>query len=112
MNKNLMKMGATTKARALVDKNCGTTWKVVAAGSAVLAALLARKTAEVAWKAATGHPAPATPKHPDAKWPEALAFAMASGALVGAAKLVATRKAAESWRSMTGVLPPGLEELV
>jgi hypothetical protein len=96
----------------LPTKHAGTTWKVVAAGTAMLAAMGARKVTEVAWRKTTGHPPPASPKHPDSTWPEALAFAMASGALVGAAKLVATRKAASGWRRMTGVLPPGVEKVV
>ena len=91
-------------------KDCSTTWKVVAAGAGVLAAVAGRKATEVAWRAATGRKPPVSPKHPDSTWPEALAFAMVSGALVGAAKLVVTRKAAASWRSMTGVLPPGLAD--
>ena len=92
--------------------NSGMTWKVVAAGSAMLATVVARKATEVVWKKAARREPPSSPKHPDSKWAEALVFAAVSGAIAGAAKLVATRKAAESWRSLTGVLPPGLDELV
>ena len=99
-------------AGAKKPANSGMTWKVVAAVSAMGASALARKATEVAWRKAARREPPSSPKNPDSKWAEALAFAAISGAIGGAAKLVATRKAAESWRSMTGVLPPGHDELV
>lgn len=89
----------------------GLAWKLVAAGAAMAATALARKATEAAWRRAARREPPTSPKHPDSKWAEALAFAALTGAVAGAAKLVATRKAAASWRSVTGVLPPGLDEL-
>jgi hypothetical protein len=36
---------------------------------------------------------------------------VASGAAIGVARLLATRKAAEYWRRSTGNLPPGMDEV-
>jgi hypothetical protein len=44
-------------------------------------------------------------------WGEALVWAMASGAAIGVARMLATRVAASTYRITTGHLPPGLEEV-
>ncbi|MGH3342881.1 MAG: DUF4235 domain-containing protein [Carbonactinosporaceae bacterium] len=85
-------------------------WKVLATGSTVLAAFAARKVITTAWKATTGHEPPANPESRETTWGEALAWAMASGAVVGVARMLAARKAADYWERATGELPPGLEE--
>jgi hypothetical protein len=43
-------------------------------------------------------------------WPEALAWAAFSGVVVAAGRLVAARGAAAAYQSLTGKLPPGLNE--
>ena len=85
-------------------------YKLMATLAAVLGGLLARKTLALAWKTATGKHPPANPEHPAVAWPEALTWAIVSGAVMGVARLVAQKKVASTWHRATGVLPPDLEK--
>lgn len=85
-------------------------WRAFALGSAIGATVAVRKAMDVSWKVGTGHPPPANPEDPDVDWPEAVAFAVASGAAVGLARMLASRKAADYYRRSTGHLPPGMGE--
>ena len=85
-------------------------YKLMATLAAVLGALVARKSLALVWKTATGKAPPANPEHPAVTWPEALTWAMVSGAVMGLARLVAQKKVASSWHKATGVLPPDMEE--
>lgn len=85
-------------------------WKVMALGSAIGATVAVRKAMDVSWKVGTGHPPPKNPEDPDVDWHEAVAFAIASGAAIGLARMLASRKAAAYYRRSTGHLPPGLGE--
>ena len=85
-------------------------YKVMATAAALLGALVARKSLAFAWKAATGKAPPVNPEHPAVTWPEAIAWAAVSGAVIGLARLAAQKKVAASWHRSTGALPPGLEE--
>lgn len=86
-------------------------WKVLGTGGAVLSGIAAKKILVTGWKAATGNPPPANPEHPDTSWPEALAWAVVSGALVGVVRMLAARKAADYYRHSTGHLPPKMQEV-
>jgi hypothetical protein len=86
-------------------------WKIFGTLSAILAAVLARKVMTLGWKAMTGNEPPSNPEHPDVEWGEAVSWAVASGVAVGVARLLAQRKAAQTWRKASGSLPPGFEEL-
>ncbi|HEU4912527.1 MAG TPA: DUF4235 domain-containing protein [Actinomycetes bacterium] len=86
-------------------------WKILGGLSAVLAGIAARKAATKGWTAATGNPPPANPAAPGTQWREAIPFALASGALLGLARMLATRKAADYYAKSTGHLPPGMEEV-
>jgi hypothetical protein len=57
------------------------------------AALVARRLVNVLWVAASGRPVPEDPGDPRVSTGEAVAFAMATGALVGVARLLVQRKA-------------------
>ncbi len=81
-------------------------YKVMAAIAAILGALVARKSLTFAWKAATGKEPPANPKHPTVTWPEAVSWAVVSGAVVGLARLAAQKRVAASWHRSTGSPPP------
>jgi hypothetical protein len=83
-------------------------WKVLGTGSAVLAATLAEKGLEAAWRTATGAEPPASPEDPDISWAEAISWALLSGAVIGLARLAATRQAAAYYRRSTGELPKAL----
>lgn len=80
-------------------------WKVLGTGAAVLSAAVAERGITAAWRAATGTEPPVNPENPDTRWAEAIGWALLSGAVIGLARLVATRKAAEYYRHSSGSLP-------
>ncbi len=86
------------------------TWKLLGLGFAVPAGIAARKLTDSAWYAARGYPPPKNPAAPGVGWGEALAWAAVSGVAVAAGRLVAARGAAAAYQSLTGKLPPGLNE--
>lgn len=81
-------------------------WLVVGSGAAALAGLGARKALEGAWEMATGRPAPENPEMRHVEWRDAIAWAAASGLVIGVARLVGQRLAAQSWVAITGDDPP------
>lgn len=86
-------------------------WKVLGLGSAIMAGIAARKVLTTAWRKGTGVDPPLNPESPDTDWPEALAWATVSGAVVGIARLLARRKAAAFYRRSSGHLPKGVENV-
>ena len=84
-------------------------WKIIGTGSAVLAATVAHKGLTTAWRAVTGDDPPTIPEDPDTSWREAVAWAVLSGAVVGLARLVATRRAAQYYMRSTGELPKAMQ---
>lgn len=86
-------------------------WRLFGGLSAVLAGVAARKLMVTGWRATTGANPPANPAAPSTQWREAVPFAIASGAVMGLARMLATRKAAGYYRRSTGHLPPGMEEV-
>ncbi|GAB2688575.1 DUF4235 domain-containing protein [Thalassiella azotivora] len=86
-------------------------WTIMGTGSAVLAGIAAKKVITLAWTKGTGNAPPANPESPDTSWKEALGWALFSGALVGVARMLAARKAADYYRKSTGHLPKGLEQV-
>jgi hypothetical protein len=95
----------------LVAKNTSMGWRLLGGLSAIFAGIAALKVFVWGWRAATGDNPPANPAAPGTSWKEAVPFALASGALMGLARMVATRKAADYYRRSTGHLPPGMEEV-
>jgi hypothetical protein len=92
-----------TKKILKVEKTVG--WRIVAAGSAALSALVARRLVQTAWRA-SGH---RDAEDPDRRWSEALAWAAAVGVGTAVARVVAIRGAAKGWERATGEPPPGVE---
>lgn len=86
-------------------------WRLLGGLSAVAAGMAARRLMVRGWRASTGHNPPANPAAPGTRWREAIPYAMASGAVLGLARMLATRKAAAYYRNSTGHLPPGMEEV-
>jgi hypothetical protein len=86
-------------------------WKVLGTGCAVSAAVVARKLVTRGWTAATGKQPPANPEDPEVSWPEAVGWALASGAVVGVARLLATRRAAAYYTRSAGHPPKGLRKV-
>lgn len=91
----------------MADK--GMAWKVVGAASGMAAGAATRVVLRRAWRRSRGDDPPANPAAPGTRWPEALAWAAASGVAMAVTRMVAQRGAAEAWRSRTGAYPPGLE---
>ena len=83
-------------------------WKVLGTGAAVMAAALAERGVGMVWHLATGREPPIAPEDPDTNWTEAVAWALLSGAVIGLARLAATRQAAAYYRNSTGHLPKAL----
>jgi uncharacterized protein DUF4235 len=84
-------------------------WKIIGTASALLAAAAAQKGLSAAWRLATGDDPPTIPEDPETSWGEAIAWALVSGAVIGVARLVATRRAAHYYMRSTGELPKALQ---
>jgi Protein of unknown function (DUF4235) len=85
-------------------------WKIVAAAFAIPAGIAARKALDAGWRAARRNDPPRNPAAPGTSWAEALAWAAVSGLAMAGARLIAARGAAATWKTLTGNLPPGVEE--
>jgi hypothetical protein len=83
-------------------------WKVLAALAAVAAAQAADKTLTMLWRGATGDKPPTVPEDPQTNWIEALSWAALSGAVMGVARMLATRQAAQYYVKSTGSMPKAL----
>jgi hypothetical protein len=81
-------------------------WLIVGSGAAALAGFGARKALEMTWKAVSGRPAPENPEMRHVHWRDALLWAAASGLVIGVARLVGQRLAAQSWVAIVGDDPP------
>lgn len=80
------------------DEATGTTgYKVMAAVASLFGAFIARKLLSSAWKLASGKEPPEKPEHPAVTWPEAVSWAVLSGAVVAGARLIAQKKVADSF---------------
>jgi hypothetical protein len=86
-------------------------WKIVALGFAVPTGIAVRKAVEAGWRKTKHDDPPKNPAAPGTRWSEALAWAAVSGLAVAAARLVAARGAAATWKSLTGKVPPGVEDV-
>ena len=84
-------------------------WKIMGGIAAVVATLVADQALDAGWRAVTGAQPPTIPEDPDSSWREAIAWAALSGAVIGLARLVATRKAAQFYKKSAGELPAELQ---
>ncbi|WP_131105986.1 DUF4235 domain-containing protein [Ornithinimicrobium sufpigmenti] len=69
------------------------TAKVVTAGAALLASMVAKKATDGTWSFVTGKDVPENPDDPEIDIKEAVIFAVLSGALVALARMLANRQA-------------------
>jgi hypothetical protein len=83
-------------------------WRVLGTGSAVLAGVLANKLVTTLWKKA-GRDEVLDPRDPRTPTRDAILFAALTGLAVGAARTLATRKAAEYYEHSAGHLPKAME---
>ena len=86
-------------------------YTAAASAAALVAGFAAREALKSGWRATRGDDPPINPAHPDTGWADAVAWSVAVGVGMGLARLLAQRTAASGWRSMTGSLPPGLEQV-
>ena len=86
-------------------------WKVVGITSGLLAARTSKTVLDKTWQKTQGDEPPRNPAAPGTTWPKALSWAVASGAGMAVARLIAMRGAAQAWKKTTGKLPPGIEEV-
>jgi hypothetical protein len=84
-------------------------WRIIATASALLAAEVAQRGLSTAWRLVTGDDPPTIPEDQETSWNEAVAWAVLSGAVIGVARLVATRRAAQFYLRSTGELPEALQ---
>lgn len=82
-----------------------TMWNIVGSGAAVLAAIAARKALTSGWEAATGTEPPDNPADPAVEWKQAIAWGMLTGAVVGVARMLASRETAKAAQRVSGRLP-------
>src|SRR6476659_2023152 len=85
-------------------------WTVFSLGAALGAAAVAKTTLNTSWKAATGKNPPANPADPAVDRWEAVAWSTVSGTVIGLARMLATRRAANYYTLSTGHLPPDLQK--
>lgn len=86
------------------------TWSVMEKGSGIGAAVVARKVLGVGWTKAARRKPPENPADPDVAIGEALAWSIATGALIQVARMLAMRGAARYYTRSAGHLPPGLQK--
>jgi hypothetical protein len=89
--------GKTVRMGSDDEATSSTGYKILAALASLLGAFVARKALTSAWKLASGKEPPQNPAHPTVTWPEAVSWAVASGAVVGLARLAAQKKVADSF---------------
>ena len=85
-------------------------WKVLGTGAAIGAGVLAKKVVTAGWKLGTGNEPPVNPEDPEVSWQEAVGWALVSGAVIGLARLFASRQATVVYRKTTGVTPTNLQD--
>lgn len=85
-------------------------WKILGYGFAIPTGIVVRKGITAAWTSTVGSDPPKNPEAPGTQWKEAIAWAAASGVVVTIGRMVASAGAAKAYRTLTGKLPPGLED--
>ena len=81
-------------------------WTLVAAGSAAVAAWVARGGLEAAWTVVRGEQPPKNPVDPDVSWADAVLWTGGAAAAAGIARLLARRGSASLWERIRGETPP------
>ena len=83
-------------------------WKIMGTGGAILAGIIATKVIDAVWAKAGQDEI--NPKSPNAPLAKAVAYAMITGLAVGAARTIATRRAAEFYEKSSGHLPAEIRD--
>lgn len=85
------------------------TWMAVSYGSGALAMLATRRLMALVWKHARTDTPPDGPAAVRAPIADAVSWAVATGAGVGVARILAIRSAARVWEATVHEPPPGTE---
>lgn len=96
--------------KANAPKDNSLFWTMMSVAVAFVGAAIAKQLLNLLWRAATGKNPPTNPSSPDVQAGEAVTWAVASGAAIALARILATRRAAGYYARSTGHLPPGLEQ--
>ena len=80
-------------------------WFLVAAGSAILAGMIAQRGLESGWRAIYDDDPPVDPWKSDS-WKSAIAWAAVSATVVAAVQISARHGAQIGWKKVTGKKPP------
>ena len=78
----------------------------------VVATMVVERGLQLGWQAVTGKKPPLVPENPHSTRRKPLAWAMVSGALVGATRLFATRASAAYYEHYSGHLPKAIRTKV
>ena len=84
-------------------------WRVMGTGGAILAGVVANKLVQQLWRKA-GRDEVLDPRDPRTPARDAILFAALTGLAVGAARTLATRKAAQYYAKSAGHLPKPMRE--
>lgn len=84
-------------------------WSLAASAAAVAAAGLAKRLLTKGWVAKRGK-VPGNPVNGDTSWGEAMAWAAASGVVLGVVRLLAQRGVAEVFQRRRGSVPAAASE--
>jgi hypothetical protein len=77
----------------------------------VVAGAIAQRVVAAGWRAVTGSRPPGLPESPETRLVEAVAYSMLVGAVLNAARVVATRQAARYYAARSGgALPRALRQ--
>jgi len=103
-------MAKKKPVEAAAPKDNSLFWSMMSVAVALVGAAVAKQLLNLLWRAATGKNPPTNPSSPDVQAGEAVTWAVASGAAIALARILATRRAAGYYAKSTGHLPPGLEQ--
>ncbi|MGI8697101.1 MAG: DUF4235 domain-containing protein [Mycobacteriales bacterium] len=84
-------------------------WRLIGIGLGMPATIVTRRAIEATWRATRGTEPPKNAGAVDANWLEAIAWAAASSMAFATSRVIATRAAASTYRTLTGREPPGLD---
>jgi hypothetical protein len=99
-------MAAKKKKRRSQSTEDRFVWMLIAAGSAMVAAMVIDRGLTAGWRAATSEDPPENPSSPDTSWGDALLWTAGSALAVGLGQVLARRGAAAGWEHYKGKLPP------
>ncbi|MDO5710818.1 MAG: DUF4235 domain-containing protein [Micrococcales bacterium] len=86
-------------------------FKLMGTGLAIAAGVVAKQVATGGWKLVMNDEPPANPEDPETEMWEAVAWALASGAVIALARLMMTRKWTQYYAKSTGGVPENADSV-